>query len=90
MKKHLQLQIKGKVQGVWYRASTQQKAEELGLCGLVKNLPNGDVYVEAEGDETSLQALIEWCKAGPPLAKVDHIEITPGTPKNFTAFRVER
>ena len=60
----------GRVQGVFYRASTKRKADELGLTGWVRNLPNGDVEVMAYGEKEELEALYQWCKHGPPMASV--------------------
>ncbi len=73
--KHLKLQITGKVQGVFFRAEAKKKAEELGLKGFVRNEDDGSVYLEAEGEETFLEELIAWVKAGgPELAYVDKIK----------------
>jgi acylphosphatase len=74
MKKHLHLIIKGRVQGVFYRQSTRKKALDLELTGYVKNLPNGNVEVVAEGEEIKLQQLLEWCKRGPQYSEVEKIE----------------
>jgi acylphosphatase len=73
--KQLHLIISGRVQGVGYRYSAQIKAHELVLKGWVKNLPNGNVEVLAQGDETSLHELLQWAHKGPALARVNHIEI---------------
>ena len=90
MKKHFKIKITGRVQGVWYRASTERKAKELGLCGFVKNEPDGSVYAEAEGTDEQLKKLINWCKSGPPLAKVDSVNIEQGEVLDFTDFEVKR
>ncbi|MCB9779583.1 MAG: acylphosphatase [Alphaproteobacteria bacterium] len=66
--------ISGKVQGVWYRACTQQRAVELGLTGWVRNLYDGRVEAVAEGPHDALQALIDWCHRGPDLARVVDVE----------------
>lgn len=65
--------IKGRVQGVGYRMYTVETATELGLTGWVKNMPDGGVEVTAEGDKTALDKLVEWCKQGPPMAKVKSV-----------------
>ncbi len=62
--------VTGKVQGVWFRASTQDKAKELGLTGWACNLPDGRVEVLAFGDKDKLAVLHEWLKIGPELAEV--------------------
>jgi len=66
--------VSGQVQGVWFRASTQQQAERLGLSGFVRNLPDGRVEVVARGDEASLERLKEWLWQGPANAKVTDVE----------------
>lgn len=63
------------VQGVFFRASAAQIARKLNLSGFVRNLSNGDVEVTAEGEEEMLKKMIEWCRQGPPGARVQNIEI---------------
>lgn len=62
--------VSGKVQGVFFRASTARRAEELGLRGYARNLPDGRVEVLAVGNATSLQSLAGWLRQGPPRARV--------------------
>lgn len=75
IEKRIRIIVSGKVQGVWFRQSTVEKARALKLKGWVKNLSNGDVEVLAEGIESDLNRLIEWCKKGPPLAKVESVDV---------------
>lgn len=65
--------ISGKVQGVWYRASTKVEADQLGLTGWARNMPDGRVEVFACGTKENLQILYEWLQQGPPLAKVAQV-----------------
>ena len=74
MNKRVHAFVSGKVQGVWYRASSQQKAQELGLYGWVRNLSDGRVEFIAEGEESHLQELLNWCWQGPELADVTNID----------------
>jgi acylphosphatase len=67
--------VLGRVQGVFYRASCQEVAQRLGLTGWVKNLPDGSVEVLAQGEKEKIEKLIEWCKKGPPGAKVSGLKI---------------
>ena len=88
--KHYKLLISGKVQGVWFRASTRDQAEKLGLRGTVRNLPDGSVYLEMEGPEEALEAMLHWCWEGPPLAEVENIRIERTTPEGHDSFRILR
>ena len=67
--------IKGTVQGVFFRQSTREKAQQLGLIGWVKNLPNGQVEVSAAGEKNKIDQLVLWCRTGPPMAIVDQITV---------------
>ncbi|OOG61301.1 acylphosphatase [Rhodanobacter sp. B04] len=65
--------VSGRVQGVFYRASTRDQALRLGLTGHAKNLPDGRVEVLASGTAEALDALERWLRQGPPAAKVDAV-----------------
>ena len=66
--------VHGRVQGVYFRAFTSQRARELGLSGYVRNLPHGRaVEVQAEGQRTKLERLIDYLKVGPPGARVEKV-----------------
>ncbi|HET7395198.1 MAG TPA: acylphosphatase [Gammaproteobacteria bacterium] len=67
--------VSGKVQGVFYRASTARKARELGISGYAMNLPDGRVEVLACGDAEAVNTLCEWLWEGPPAAEVADVEI---------------
>lgn len=69
------LTIRGKVQGVFFRASTKEIASKLGLRGWVRNTEDGNVDILAEQDEEILKKFIDWCKIGPPLARVDDVKV---------------
>jgi acylphosphatase len=90
MNKHFNITIRGKVQGVWYRASAQQAALRFGLVGFVKNLPDGSVYCEAEGSETALNNFAAWCRRGPELARVEAVDIEEGAVQGFSSFNIQR
>ena len=69
--------VRGKVQGVWFRASTRAQAERLGLRGHARNLVDGSVEVLAIGDAAGIDALERWLHVGPPLARVDAVLRVP-------------
>ena len=66
--------VSGKVQGVFFRASTREQAQRLGLRGHARNLPDGRVEVLAAGEPDAIDALAQWLKHGPPQARVDAVE----------------
>jgi acylphosphatase len=68
--------VSGRVHGVWYRASTCDKAEQLGLGGWVKNRSDGTVEAVFEGPIERVKEMIGWCHHGPPLAEVANVEVT--------------
>jgi acylphosphatase len=88
--KHLDITVKGKVQGVFYRASTKAVADQLGVKGYVKNEADGDVSIAAEGDEISLEMFLDWCKEGPQNAVVTSVESHEGELKNYRNFEVAK
>jgi acylphosphatase len=67
--------VRGRVQGVWFRASTAERAVALGLRGSAENRPDGSVLVLAAGDAAALERLVDWLRRGPPLARVDAVEV---------------
>ena len=66
--------VRGKVQGVYFRASTKQQADALGLIGYAINQADGSVLISAEGNAADIARLVNWLKQGPALASVDNIE----------------
>ena len=88
MIKHLDITVKGKVQGVFYRASTKAVADQLGVRGSIKNTPDGDVFIEAEADNTTLEMFLDWCNDGPQDANVTSVETHEGELKNYRNFEV--
>ncbi|QEM14502.1 acylphosphatase [Mucilaginibacter rubeus] len=86
--KHLNITVKGKVQGVFYRKSTKAVADQLGVRGFILNEPNGDVYMEAEADNSTLDMFLDWCNEGPEDAEVSAVESHEGELKNYRNFEV--
>lgn len=77
MSQCLHIIVKGKVQGVYFRAFTQKQANKLNLNGFVRNLATGDVEIVAEGERNALQSLVAWCHKGPLLARVRQVITNP-------------
>lgn len=76
--KALHIKIHGRVQGVWFRANTQQTAQRLGLAGWVRNMPDGGVEVPVQGSRDAVNELLSWCHQGPPGARVDRVDFEEG------------
>ena len=74
MKTH-HLRIHGRVQGVWFRESMRAEAERLNVTGWVRNTPDGAVEAVIQGPAAAVEALLEWAHVGPPLARVDRVEV---------------
>ena len=89
MVRHISILVTGKVQGVFFRATTKAKADELGIRGFVRNQPDGRVYIEAEGDPGVLSAFESWCKKGPPRARVERLDVTGGDVKCYFDFSIQ-
>ncbi|MGD0340789.1 MAG: acylphosphatase [Bacteroidales bacterium] len=83
------IHITGRVQGVGFRWSAANEARSRGITGYIKNLPDGSVYIEAEGYRGQLNDFKEWCKAGPGFGFVDSVTIEIFPPVNYTEFLIE-
>ena len=68
-----EITVTGRVQGVWFRRYTQEKATQLGIKGWVKNTPDGNVLAIAQAEKKDLETFIDYLKIGPPMARVDKI-----------------
>ncbi len=85
----LQVIVCGRVQGVFFRAFVARRAKELGLTGYVRNLSEGAVEVQAEGERGKLESLIGYLKVGPPAARVEKVVANwSGYTGSYTAFSV--
>ena len=86
-----QITIHGRVQGVSFRISTKEKADELGLTGEVRNLPGGNgVEVLVCGEAGQVERLVEWCRVGPRLARVEKVFVSEVVEREFAGFSVVR
>ncbi len=78
--------VSGRVQGVFYRASTRNEAERLGLGGSARNLADGRVEVVASGSDDALSALERWLRQGPPSARVEDVKRESLPHRDFDGF----
>lgn len=88
MMKSLKINVFGRVQNVGFRYYTHKKANETGIKGFVKNMIDGSVYIEAEGDENDLNHFTDWVRNGPRWSNVDNIQIQEQPLQEFQDFRV--
>ena len=85
------LKIRGRVQGVYYRASMVQEAQNLGLTGWVRNCDDGSVEAVAQGRRADIESLIGWSHRGPPGARVERVEVQwETTDQSFSGFVIRR
>jgi acylphosphatase len=82
------LRVTGRVQGVWFRESCREVAGRLGVSGSVRNRADGSVEVVAEGGPREVEALVAWCRSGPPAAEVTDVEVVDERPEGLHGFRV--
>jgi acylphosphatase len=80
--------VSGRVQGVWFRGSTERTALSLGVAGWVRNLPDGRVEAAFEGLPDAVDAAVEWARTGPRHARVDDVEAFEEEPHGETGFTV--
>jgi len=83
MKRHYEITVEGRVQGVGFRYFVRSKAKELGLNGFVRNGYGGKVIIEAEGEKKDLDTLLDYLKIGPPLARVIRMDVSESASKNY-------
>ncbi len=89
MIKHFNIHIYGRVQGVGFRYHAKQIARMHKLKGFVKNMYDGSVYIEAEGEIEKLTEFIKWCQKGPGFSTVDNVDVEEDELKNFKEFEVK-
>lgn len=88
--KYLSIKIRGRVQGVEFRASTKAVADQLKIRGTIRNEKDGTLSVEAEGDDQMMEQFLEWCQEGPEYAIVESVEVEETGLKLFKNFEVIR
>lgn len=88
MKKHLSIVVEGQVQGVFYRVSTKERCDQLGIAGWVRNEPDGTVRIEAEGEVERLNKLLDWCRKGSGQASVHRVTSTERPLEGMASFDI--
>ncbi|MCD6367871.1 MAG: acylphosphatase [Candidatus Aenigmarchaeota archaeon] len=90
MMKRIRIYVHGKVQGVFYRHNTKKIADSLNIKGWVRNKEDGSVEILAEGPDVNLKKFIEWCKVGPPMARVERLDVIEekNTTKKLSDFEI--
>lgn len=86
--KRAHVRVTGLVQGVYFRAETQDRARSLGLSGWVRNTRDGAVEALFEGEDERVDVIVAWCRRGPAGARVDRVEIDWEQPAGESGFRV--
>ena len=84
--KAVDVRVSGRVQGVFFRAACTEQADRLGVRGWVANEPDGSVRGWFEGQPDAVDALVDWCRTGPPRARVDAVEVTGAEPRDVRGF----
>lgn len=82
------LRVRGRVQGVWFRASCREEALRLGVTGWVANLADGSVEAHLEGPAERVDALVRWCRTGPPGAHVAEMVVDQARPQSHPTFEI--
>ena len=91
MKRRARVIVSGQVQGVFFRDSTRREATRQGLTGWVRNLPDGRVEMLFEGEEAAVRRLVDWCRRGPPDARVTDVTVEwAEATGQFDRFTIER
>jgi acylphosphatase len=80
--------VRGFVQGVFFRDTVRRRAEARGVAGWVRNTRDGTVEAVFEGDADAVERLVDFCRDGPPAARVDHVEVSDEEPEGLSGFRI--
>jgi len=80
------LRVHGRVQGVYFRESMNQKAAQMGITGWVRNRPDGTLEAMIQGEPMAVEQMLEWARHGPSAARVEQLEINEGA-GNYTDFQ---
>jgi acylphosphatase len=89
MTQAVDVSVSGLVQGVFFRAETQQEAYRLGVAGWVRNEPDGSVAAHFEGEPDAVEAIVAWCRDGPSRARVERVDVRDAEPTGAESFGVD-
>jgi acylphosphatase len=81
--------VRGRVQGVWFRASAEREAAARGVSGFARNDRDGSVLVELEGPAAAVDEVVAWCRIGPPRAEVTSVDVEDVPPLGTKGFRTD-
>ena len=84
----VRVQVRGRVQGVFFRAEARARAESLGVAGWIRNLPDGSVEAVFEGEDERVESMVGWCRRGPTGAEVEAVDLEREEPVGEPGFRV--
>lgn len=84
----LHIKVHGRVQGVWFRASAQERARQLEITGWARNAADGSVEIHAEGEPDNLDRFVHWCRQGPPAARVSKVDLESVAPEQMQSFDI--
>jgi acylphosphatase len=88
--RRVRARISGRVQGVFFRTTCADRAAGLGLSGWVRNASDGGVEAVLEGEDADVEAMLAWCRKGPPHAQVDNVEVVEEVPAGAKGFHITR
>lgn len=87
---HYRIKISGRVQGVFFRATTKETADRLGIKGWARNEKDSSVLIEAEGAEHQMKIFVDWCHQGPRFAQVEQVALEEKAPEGYQDFSIKR
>ena len=86
MPKHLNITVTGRVQGVGFRRAARDQARYLGIKGYARNMHDGSVFIEAEGEDDVMALFVKWCRQGPPFGRVEEVTTKMENWQGFSTF----
>lgn len=88
MRRAVDVTVRGRVQGVSFRAYAEEQARRLGVAGWIRNEPDGSVAGHFEGEPDAVEAMVAWCRTGPRLARVDAVDVRESVEEGATGFGI--